>query len=114
MIQRALNLNEPLAVFAGERPFPRQPLLQYNVENVTLEAVKRTEDGDGLIIRLVERYNQRTTAVLQFAHPVQAAWVCNLMEEIEAALVPADSQLQVTLKPYEILTLKVKIDPQSV
>lgn len=114
VIQRALNLNEPLAVFAGERPFPRQPLLQYNVENVTLEAVKRTEDGDGLIIRLVERYNQRTTAVLQFAHPVQAAWVCNLMEEIEAALVPADSQLQVTLKPYEILTLKVKIDPQSV
>lgn len=108
VMPRALNLNEPLTVFASQQPLPRHSLLAYDAGNVTLEAVKRAEDGDGLIVRLVERHNRRTSATLTFDRPVTAAWVCNLMEATEAVLTPTGAQLAVSFKPFEIVTLKVK------
>ena len=83
-------------------------MLACDAGNVTLEAVKRAEDGDGLIVRLVERHNRRTSATLTFDRPVTAAWVCNLMEATEAALTPTGTQLAVLFKPFEVVTLKVK------
>ena len=51
VMPRALNLNEPLTVFASQQPLPRRSLLACDAGNVTLEAVKRAEDGDGLIVQ---------------------------------------------------------------
>jgi len=110
VIQRALDLNETLVVCKGQGQLPTHSLLTCDAANLTLEAVKRAEDGDGLIVRLVERHNQRTTVTLTFDRPVRAAWVCNLMEDNEAPLAPTvDGRLQFGVKPFEIVTLRVQL-----
>lgn len=109
VMQRALDLNEPLTCFEGGVTLPARSFVQLDAANVTLEALKRAEDGDGLVIRLVERHNRRTAATLTFDRPVRAAWVCNLMEENEAALEPENSCLRVAFKPYEIVTLRIRM-----
>ena len=107
VMQRALDLNEPLTCFEGGVTFPARSFVQLDAANVTLEAVKRAEDGDGLIIRLVERHNRRTAATLTFDRPVRAASLCNLLEENESAFTPQQDQVHVPLKPCEIVTLRV-------
>jgi hypothetical protein len=44
---------------------------------------------------------------LIFDRPIGEAWVCDLMENKETQLTPSDKVLQIVLKPYEILTLRV-------
>jgi alpha-mannosidase len=107
VMQRALNLNEPLTCFHGGGTLPAQSFVQLDADNVTLEAVKRAEDGDGLVVRLVERHNRRTAATLTFDRPLRRASLCNLMEENEFALTPQQSQVRVPLKPCEVVTLRV-------
>jgi alpha-mannosidase len=107
VMQRALNLNEPLTCFEGGGTLPAQSFVQLDAANVTLETVKRAEDGDGLIVRLVERHNRRAATTLTFDRPVRTASLCNLMEENEFALTPQHAQVRVPFKPCEIVTLKV-------
>jgi len=48
---------------------------------VVVEAVKRAEDSDDLIIRLYECEHRDTRATLRFGFPVAAVSEANLMEE---------------------------------
>jgi alpha-mannosidase len=85
-----------------------QSLLLSEVDNITLEAVKRSEDGAALIVRLVERYNSLRDVTLHFDRPIAAAWTCDLMEREEVELTPQGHRLPITIKPYEIVTLKIE------
>ena len=68
---------------------------------------KLSEDGQHLVVRLVERENQYTSTSLTFNRSIGEAWSCDLMENKETQLAPSDKALQVVLKPYEILTLRI-------
>ncbi|GAB4514930.1 MAG: alpha-mannosidase [Anaerolineae bacterium] len=106
--QMAAELNVPL-IARGTRSQAAQGVFMFSdAPNVTLEAVKRSEDGGSLIVRLVERYNSLRQLTVHFDRPVAAAWTCDLMEHEEAELTPEGSQLSVTVKPYEIITLKIR------
>jgi alpha-mannosidase len=111
-LQHALNLNSPLAWSLGN-PADSQPtqhsFLACTAPNLSLEAVKRAEDGQHIILRLVERHNCHTRATLVFDRPVVEAWSCDLMEKIETRLNPVGHELPVVLKSYEILTLRVAL-----
>ena len=113
----ALDLNSPLAWRPGS-PVAEQPIqhsfLRCAAPNVSLEALKRSEDGQHIIVRLVERQNCHTRTTLVFDRPVQEAWSCDLMERVEARLAPSGPELPVALKPYEILTLRVALERISV
>ena len=114
--QHALDLNSPLA-WRPSNPTAQQPtnhsFLRCAAPNVSLEALKRSEDGQHIIVRLVERQNCHTRTTLVFDRPVQDAWSCDLMERIEAGLAPAGCELPVVLKPYEIVTLRVGLQSMS-
>ena len=110
--QHALDLNSPLA-WRASNPTAEQPIqhsfLHCAAPNVSLEAIKRSEDGHHMIVRLVERQNCHTHTILVFDRPVQGAWSCDLMERVEARLTPSGPELSIVLKPYEILTLRVAL-----
>jgi alpha-mannosidase len=93
-IHAALNLNQPLHVL----PIPGVPHSAEAHSFIRCDAP------------LVERHNRRTRAKIQFERRVRAAWACNLMEEPEAELCPRDEQVEVLLKPYEIITLRIALD----
>jgi hypothetical protein len=50
---------------------------------VTLEAIKLSEDGQHLVVRLVERENRHASTSLIFDRPIGEAWVCDFMENQE-------------------------------
>ena len=75
-----------------------------------MEAAKRSEDGQHLVLRFVERHNQHAEITLTFDRPVRYAWTCNIMEDIEEDLVCQENTVEFHIKPYEIVTLRVVFD----
>ena len=88
----------------------RRPLSMVSADapNVIIETVKRAEDGDGLIIRLYESQRKRGLVSVRFGCVVESAWITNLLEENESALGVDESSIQLNLKPYQIVTLRVR------
>ncbi|MBN1451163.1 MAG: alpha-mannosidase [Anaerolineales bacterium] len=119
VIHEALNLNNPLlaqVVSSGNRkriPSTAHSFFHCNADNITLEAAKRSEDGQHLILRFVERHNQHDLVTLTFDRPVRHAWICDLMEDIEEEPVCHGATIAFHIKPYEIVTLRVEFSCEN-
>lgn len=78
-------------------------------QNAVTSAVKRAEDGGGLIVRLYNPSDTATIATLTLPRPVSAAHLCNLRER---PLAPApvgdeDDTVAVELPPKRIITVRL-------
>jgi len=107
----AYALNDPLLVVAGQSSGAAQrslPLVTSAQLNVIIETVKQAEDGDGLIIRAYECNRQRGPVTFHFGFPLESASVVNLLEEELAPLTLDGERVTVPLKPYQIITLRVR------
>jgi len=94
-----------------ERPLPPEPasFLEVDAPDVVVENWKVADDGKGTIIRLLETGGIAATARLTFPlFNVESAWRSNTAEENQQALHPSEHSLSVDVKPYEIVTLRVK------
>lgn len=108
VVHGASVLNTPLYAQHTSQPASDHSFITCDAPNVTLEAMKRSEDGAELIVRLVERYNQHTRAALTFDRQLTAACTCNLMEQHEQALTVHENTIAVEFKPREIVTLALR------
>ena len=96
LLPAALELNQPLDMYAVfYPPTPRLnaeqaalPFLQISPQTVQLGALRKSEDEDALIARLVESAGRATAATLR----------------VEGA----GGDYSLNLKPFEIVTLKIK------
>ena len=104
-------LNDPLIVRrvngGGIGDGPSQSLVAVDVPNVIIETVKQAEDGWGLIVRLYENERSRGPVTLRVGFPLAEAYRCNLLEENEAALPIVKNAVHLTVKPYQIMTLRL-------
>ena len=82
---------------------------QTDATNVSIETVKKAENSDHLIVRLYEHANQRAETRISFGVPVKAAWAVNLMEEHPTPLTVIDNGVTLSLRPFEITTLKLEL-----
>jgi alpha-mannosidase len=93
------------------RPLPSEPtsFLEVDASNVSVENWKVAEDGQGTVLRLLEVGGKPATAQLHFPHPeLRQAWVTTAME-VNQREIPVQSQaLEVSLKPHEIITLRIQ------
>ena len=79
--------------------------------NVLLLTLKRAEDGDGIIIRLIETQGKATTASVTLPHiAVAEAVVTNLVEENKGRAAFTEHEIQVNLKAFGITTIRIKTD----
>jgi len=112
----AYLLNDPIIVYqptSDNRPstMVNRPLsmVSASAPNAIIETIKRAEDGDGIIVRLYESQRKRGQVQVRFGCAVQSAWMTNLLEENESALsVDHGDSIQLNLRPYQIVTLRVK------
>ena len=124
VVAEAQALNSPLcAVVAapGEGSLPlEQSLVSLPVEagllldagvTLGLGALKRAEDGAGLIVRVYEPHGARGTAILEFGAEVRSIRKVNLLEEpIEDDKVEVEgSTASLTVRPFEVITLRVEM-----
>ena len=106
--QRAYALNDPLRVVATNRPLRQTPEpLVRAPENIVVETVKQAEDGNGVIVRFYECNRQRGPISLAAGFALQAAYRCNVLEENEARLLVTGRQVDLAVRPFEIVTVRL-------
>ncbi|MEZ4640372.1 MAG: glycoside hydrolase family 38 C-terminal domain-containing protein [Caldilineaceae bacterium] len=120
-IREAYAINDPLLVYEaknrrgdeaeGGSAHPRilaSSLLSVDAPNVVIETVKRADDGDGVIVRLYETQRRRGEVTLTAGFDLSAAQTVNLLEEKKADLPVTGNQVTFGIKPYQIVTLRLK------
>ncbi|MCA0758160.1 alpha-mannosidase [Paenibacillus sp. N4] len=117
--KRGYELNVPLrtsALAAAQAGGPvsaaamlpgAQSFLNTGHPNVMIEAVKKAEDGDDLVIRLYETAGARAEAALGSGFGFREAWEADLMERKLGALPAEGGRVPLTFAPFEIKTLRL-------
>jgi alpha-mannosidase len=84
--------------------------LRLDPKNLILTAMKKSESGEFVTIRFYEAEGFACTARIHLAKRIREAWRTNLIEENEEAIVPgSDGGLELTIRPWEIVTIKVAV-----
>jgi hypothetical protein len=94
-----------------DRPLPAEgaSFLQIDQPNVVLVTWKQAEDGNGTILRLLETAGHDTTAAIRFEHlTVDAAKLCNAVEDDLKDLRVEGNTLRVNLRANEVVTVRVQ------
>ncbi|MFF8970821.1 alpha-mannosidase [Streptomyces sp. NPDC014995] len=109
-VAEGYSLNLPLRV-ANAAGAPG-PVVSVAGEGVTVEAVKLADDASGdVVVRLYECRGGRARGVLRTGFPLAGAQVTDLLErplEDPDADVDGDGAVAVTLRPFQVLTLRLK------
>lgn len=105
--QQAFDLNNPLTGKPGQNRLGSESWISFNQENLVVDALKREENGERIILRFHEFEGRRCDVKISSILPVKQWCECNLMEE-ETMFNPGE--IQVPLKPYEIKTLLLELE----
>lgn len=100
-------LNQPLLAVEKGTSAGAYSFASVDKDNVILETVKAAEDGNGIILRLYESENAKTNVCLTVNRDFQKAYICNLLEETEAEAAVSANRIQIPVKPYEIVTVRI-------
>ena len=103
--------NQPLELLAGQgagAPADLTSLVCPDTPAIAVEAIKRAEDSEALIVRLWEREGRRRTARIALAAEVTAASLADLLEQPLEGLAITDGGVSLDFKPFEIKTLCLK------
>lgn len=108
VIAAAEDLNHPLRVARGSLPpGERRSLVEVDTPEVVVEAIKRAEDDDSVVVRLYEAWGGRCRASLRTSLPFSRAFLCDLLERDREQVAVRDGQVELALTPFKLLTLKL-------
>jgi alpha-mannosidase len=105
---------EQLAAHEGILP-PQQSFVSAVPENVVLTAVKKAEDGNGLILRFYEWAGKNTDVQVTLPAGATGAAIVNLMEHSDGSplAITGGNQISMPIHPFEISTLRVDYLPHT-
>jgi alpha-mannosidase len=112
VVREAERFNQPVRVVRGGSPRRQAvpvPVVELLVgDGVEIDAVKLADDGSGdLVVRLHEAVGDRRAITLRSDRRIAAASRCNLLEEPTAGLEVGDGIVALTLRPFELVTLRL-------
>ena len=82
---------------------------QVDKPNVFLLALKRAEDGDGIIVRLIETEGKDVTTTLTIPHlAIKNAYRTNLVEENKGKATFTEHTIATTIKAFGITTIRIQ------
>ena len=103
VIGAAEDLNWPLREAATDLPIgASRSLVAVNTPQVIVEAIKRAEDSDAVIVRLYEAWGRPCRARITTSLPARRVTLCDLLERDLA-----ETGLELDFTPFKILTLKL-------
>jgi len=105
---------EPAQAGAHGGDLPRRhSFLNVEPANLILSALKRAEDGKGLIIRLFNPTTKSLEGKLRFFKPIASAHLCDLEENPIRSLTLRGRSLQCNVASKKILTIKTQLSTSS-
>ena len=109
VIQAAEDLNSPLRVVPTNLPAgTSRSLVEVDTPQVVVEAIKRAEDSEAVIVRLYEAWGRSCTARIRTTLPASRAFLCDVLERNIEAVSVQDGVIELELSPFKILTLKLE------
>ena len=108
VIPEAYRFNIPAECVCGARGRNTKPFLTREGRGAVIEAVKPAEDGDGTVVRLYECFGGRRTVTLRPGFAFERAEEVNILEEATGSLPAEDGAVRLTLRPYQIFTVKFR------
>ncbi len=112
VVKEAFALNCPLiaAKSEGKGNLPANySFISSSVENVIISAVKEAQDGEDIIVRAYEACGRRTNVKIETGFDIKSVSESDFVEAEEFAQIKADGNtFEVTMKPYEIKTFRIK------
>lgn len=112
-IRRGYEYNNPMigmqvAPHAGDGPLSYS-FIALNQDNVTLTAVKKVEDANGILLRFYEWKGESGTVQIHVPPGAESATMTNLMEKPEGAplTITNSGDVEVQFHPYEIVSVRV-------
>ncbi len=82
--------------------------INLDCDNITLEAVKKCEEEDAYIVRMVEKTGRTTKATVSLFADITYAAECDLIERNDVPVEFSGNTISFTAKPFEIKNFKVK------
>ncbi|MEQ2528418.1 alpha-mannosidase [Bacillaceae bacterium CLA-AA-H227] len=102
-VKQAWYLNHPLKAVKGGFAPEEKSFVTIDGDHVIVDAIKKKEDENAVIIRLHEFEGRRGKVKLDFTIPVEKWVETNLMEQVEGE--EKTGNIEFTINPYEIKTL---------
>jgi alpha-mannosidase len=115
VVEEAEAFNLPLtAVRAGPGPGrgsrPRAAsIVAVDRPNVTIEAVKKADREDAVVVRLCEVWGARGPVRLALDSSVTAAVRTDVLERQVAAVPITDGRIDIDFRPFELVTLRLEL-----
>ena len=112
VVREAYALNAPLTAHPLTTANGTARALEFcavDNPNVVVEAVKKAENDDAVVVRVYEANGGRATASLAFARTVRKATECNLLEDEQQSVKVSEDGFTFSLRPFEIKTFKVHL-----
>jgi alpha-mannosidase len=114
--REGVAFNHPLLAFmatgnsGGSLPAAGE-FLRLEPANLTMTALKKSEDDDSITLRFYEAEGQANgRARVKLLRPIKQAWKTNLIEEEgEPVAVNSDGTVELDVKPWEIVTLRLLV-----
>ncbi|MBA3604943.1 MAG: alpha-mannosidase [Acidimicrobiia bacterium] len=109
VVAEAEALNLPLRVVTdGVAAAVARPVVEVTGRGLLVDAVKPADDGSGdVIVRFHEACGDRVRASVRADRPITAASRCALLETPAGAFEVGDGIVALTLRPYELVTLRL-------
>jgi alpha-mannosidase len=106
-VHRARELNNSILIFQNLQIENIPSLIESSKPNIVVDAIKKAEDSDAVIIRMHEAHGVATDTSLRFGIDASSATECDLLENEEKLHKIVKSKLALKFKPFEIKTLKL-------
>jgi alpha-mannosidase len=111
VIEEAHAFNAPLLLHNSSAEPAQASFFGVDRPSVIIDAVKKAEDSDALIVRLYEAHGGRGPVRFRSSLPVVSAWVCNLLEEDDEPLAWEEGGTTLEITPFQLVTLKLECQP---
>jgi alpha-mannosidase len=114
VLHHADTLNQPLRHVAAQLGATHpEPVVHIDHPGVQVSAVKRADDGSGdLVVRLAEMCGDRTAITVRCPQPIADASKADIFEQSTQAIDVADGIVAVTMRPFELVTLRLRCRPR--
>ncbi len=108
VVRAAYELNVPLRLIQTDAKELPIAFAHVSSQDVVIEAVKKSEDSDAIIVRMVEVHGKSVATKINFGFEIREAHETNLIEDELRSLPIERKSIALTFRPFEILTLKVQ------
>jgi alpha-mannosidase len=117
-VRRGYEFNYKLQAFQAQPHTgamgPEHSYVSVDAPDLVLTAMKKAEDGDGLLLRFYEWGGNAGQAEIAVPEGATAARIANLMEESSDSELPVNGgRVKVPYHPFEILSLRLSYPPSQ-